>query len=132
MSKKKLLNLDELAGDEIVIILNGNEHKLKESTVEDFIANAKDIESVGKSASIEEEMELSKKMLKRSFPTLKDEDIMNLTMPQINKLVQFARDAGGESKVEEEIKQDAAKEGGAATGSGESSQTTTSDSSSAA
>lgn len=93
----KFLDLDAVHSDvEFTIKLKGKEHKLREATVEDFIVNAKAIENLTMNASPTKELEITMQMVKRSFPTVSDEDLNGLTFSQLKAIADYAREANGE------------------------------------
>ena len=93
----KLLDLDAVAAEsEFVIKLNGTEHKLKPATVETFVANMKELEKLGVSASVAEELEVTIGIILRAFPTVTEAEVRALTMQQIKAISDFARTANGE------------------------------------
>lgn len=104
MTEKKpgpiVLDLDELVKDEFVVKLNGREHKLHQVTLGTFLENIKDIEKIGKSASIEDEIGLTRKMLQRAFPSMETADLDGLTVAQMNKILDFAYENNGQKAGE--------------------------------
>lgn len=109
MSNPKIIDLDVLTQDTIAFRLNGKTHELKPVTFKDFLVNMKDLEKVGKAPSIEEEMELSKKMLLRAFPSLTSEDIDNMTMGQMQLIVNEAHKFNGQSEGAQQATSEAEK-----------------------
>lgn len=92
------LDLDNVTNNvEFALKLKGKEHKLVEASVQTFIDNTKDIESLGVNASQSEEMDVTIRIIKRSFPTISDEDLMGLTMTQLKAINDYARTASAEN-----------------------------------
>jgi hypothetical protein len=109
MSNPKIIDLDALVQDTIGFRLAGKVHELKPVTFKDFLENMKDLQKVGKSPSIEEEMTLSKRMLLRAFPTLTEDDVDNLTMSQMQMIVAEAHKFNGQSEGAEQATAEAGK-----------------------
>lgn len=113
MTEKKpgpiVLDLDELVKDEFVVKLNGREHKLHQVTLGTFLENIKDIEKIGKSASIEDEISLTRKMLQRAFPTMETADLDGLTVIQMNKILDFAYENNGQKAGEKKAEEGASQ-----------------------
>jgi len=111
MTEKKsgpiVLDLDELVKDEFVVKLNGREHKLHPVTLGSFLENIKDIEKIGKAASIEDEIGLTRKMLQRAFPTMEMNDLDGLTLVQMNKILDFAYEHNGQKANEKKNSEEA-------------------------
>lgn len=103
-----VLDLDDLVKDDFVVKLKGKEHKLHPVTLGTFLENIKDIEKIGKSASIEDEINLTRKMLQRAFPTMDVDDLDGLTLGQMNKILDFAYEHNGQKANEKK----ATEEGG--------------------
>ena len=104
----KYLDLDAVKQAEVVVKLNGKSHKLKPVSVSDFVENTKLIASLGPNADLETEMATIIKMLLRSFPTMVETDLTNLSFDQLNKLLEFAKEFGGQKSVEDEITKESA------------------------
>jgi hypothetical protein len=102
----KILDLDELVKDEFIVKLNGKEHKLHPVTLGTFLENVKDIEKVGKAASVEDEIAMTRKMLQRAFPTMETSDLDGLTMLQMNSILEFAYENNGQKATEKKLKED--------------------------
>lgn len=109
MSNPKIIDLDVLAEDTIGFKLNGKVHELKPVTFKDFLTNMKDLQNVGKAPSIEEEMNLSKTMLLRAFPSLTSDDIDNMTMAQMQLIVAEAHKFNGQTEGAKEATKEAEK-----------------------
>jgi hypothetical protein len=79
------------------------EHKLAPLTVDDFIANTRAIEKFTAGVvTAEAEIDMITGMLMRAFPTMTKEMLGRFTLPQLNKLVEFAQEHNGQKKVETE------------------------------
>jgi len=88
----KVLNLDELQKEERVLKLKGKTHVMKETSVQDFIDTAKlieDMEKSGEKLSIAQEMELTKDMIMRRFPTVDESEIGGLSVKMLRAVVEF-------------------------------------------
>lgn len=97
MTKKvKLLNLDTLAEskEELVVVLNGKEHKLKEMSVSDFIWAQKNLKDVSQGSSEEEVVKSLVAMLLRQFPTMSESELMELSASTLNQLTEFVQSVG--------------------------------------
>lgn len=91
------LDLDAVAEEtKYSFKLDGVTHELKITTVDDFIENTRLIESLGTSATMDDEIKVIVKILCRLLPSLNEERLRKLTLPQLRKLNEWARGAGGE------------------------------------
>lgn len=107
MAVTNFLDLDAIAEQEqFSFKLNGKVHMLKVATVATFAENMKEIQSASLDASLDEEVTLIVKIVKRAFPTMVDEEIQNLTLPQLKRIANFALQAN--SQVGETETRDAA------------------------
>lgn len=105
----KFLDLDAVdVGPEVVIKLQGVEHKLKPISVEDFIVNTKALQSLGAEADFEAEVGMVVDMLTRAFPTMTTDMLKKLPMAALNKMLDFANANNGAAAVKEEAKAEAA------------------------
>ncbi|MFA9261790.1 MAG: hypothetical protein ACEQSB_00320 [Undibacterium sp.] len=96
----KLLDLDKVAPAVVMSLkLNGKTHKLKEIDVETFIENMKEIEQLSVGGSAVDEINMSIKIILRSFPTLTDKELRKLTLNQLTAISNYAR-SGGEDEAE--------------------------------
>lgn len=95
----KILNLDEITPPlEVVVKLNGKEHKLKTFTVEDFVENTKLAQSVtGTELTVEEEVNIVIKMLIRAFPTMSESDLRSMSLDKLSAILEFARENNGQA-----------------------------------
>jgi hypothetical protein len=99
------LDLDAIAeGAELVVKLKGKEHKLKQASVADFIANTKQLQKLQGKMTIEEEFDQLIEMILRCFPTMKRDDIDGMTVPQMNRLVATAFEMNGQQEAGEALK----------------------------
>ncbi|QIG75621.1 hypothetical protein EVC20_050 [Rhizobium phage RHph_Y2_17_1] len=78
----------------------GVEHKVEETSVSDFIATARAIESLSVDASVEKELEVSISIINRCLPTIPVEDLRTLKLSQLQAIKDFVMTANGE-KAEE-------------------------------
>jgi hypothetical protein len=98
MSNTKLLDLDAVVSPvDFGFKFKGIVHKLVEPSVEDFLNTMKEVEAVSLSASPAEEIEITIKMIKRSFPSIEDADLRSLKLSQLRELSEWARTAGGQT-----------------------------------
>lgn len=110
----QFLDLDAVAPKvDFSLKLNGVDHKLEEPSVEVFITNMQDIEKLALEASPREELELSIKMIMRSFPTIKEEELRALKLSQLQAIGDFARQASGQDASKEAAKDEKDAEGNA-------------------
>lgn len=93
----KYLDLDAVASKaEFTLKLNGKEHDLKVATVETFIANMRDLESLSMNASAADEMKVALAIVKRAFPTISENELNELNILQVKAIADFAQSANGE------------------------------------
>jgi hypothetical protein len=105
-----ILNLDELAtGTEKVLKLKGKEHALKVLSVRDFIKNAKQSIELAKTDDAVVHLESLVELVKELFPSLTDEDLNDLSMNQLNAILEFARPKAERQADEAESKKGKAK-----------------------
>lgn len=93
----KILDLDALVQEQIIVRLNGRDHELRPVTLKDFAENAKDIETMGKAPSLEEEIKITKRMLARAFPTMTETDFDGLNMAQMQAVIDYAHSNNGQN-----------------------------------
>jgi hypothetical protein len=104
MAKTKLLNLDTLADEELIVVLGGKEHKLKEMSVADFIWAQQNLKSVSQKSDEVEIMESMIGMFLRQFPTMERKDLESLPLQKLNQMAEFVQSfgmKGAEKAVEE-------------------------------
>ena len=106
-SNPNYLDLDEIGTqDTMVVKIRGREHKLREATVDDFIANTRESQRLAKDAKTpDEELEAILNMILRAFPTLTRTDLGGVSMSNLNKLLASAfamngQDAGIQAQAE--------------------------------
>lgn len=110
---KFYLDLDAVAPNvEFTIKIGGEVHKVKESSVEDFIANARAIEKLAMNASPIDEIELILEIITRALPTCPPETLRKMTLGQLLGIRDFVMTANGE-KAEEVPAEGASAEGNA-------------------
>lgn len=98
MSTVKYLDLDAIAEEAVFTLkLNSKEHKLQVATVKMFAENMRDVQETTLDASITDELKVIVRIVKRAFPTMTDEDIENLTLPQLRTIADFALKASSEA-----------------------------------
>jgi len=97
MTKVNFLDLDAVASTvDFTIKIKGVEYKVEESSVDDFIANAKAVENMGMSASPADELELILSVLKRALPSCEEGVLRGLKLSQLNRIREFVMTANGE------------------------------------
>lgn len=102
------LDLDAVVPErEVVLKLDGNQHKLATITLEDFVKNNALIQSL-QGKDMEAEVNGLVDMLDRSFPSVTRERLFKLTLPQLKQLMQFANDNNGSTVVDAEVKKETA------------------------
>lgn len=105
MSTPKILDLDALVSDVLIVRLKGKDHPLKQATLNDFLMNAKDLERMGTAATIDDEMVTTTNMLKRAIPSLTDDDINGLKMIELTALVDWVHQVNGQKDTEKAAKE---------------------------
>src|SRR5690606_28278618 len=97
------INLDAIESAPLAVIrVDGKEHKLVSITVEDFIANFKDVERLSLSASVLDEVEVLTSVILRGFPTLKRESVLKWPMEYLQRIAMVVRNGGIEELVDTE------------------------------
>jgi hypothetical protein len=86
-----LLNLDDLAKVEKSLKLKGKKYPIVELSVENFIAAMKEAEELDAKGDLKlhENIARTVQHIARVIPTLPEEDIRGLTVPQLTALVAF-------------------------------------------
>lgn len=105
MSDNKIfLDLDAIVPEkDVFIVLDKQEHRLAPLTVEQFVINMRNMEKLGKgNLDVETEQGMIVNMLEQVFPTVPKSRFNQMTMVQLNTLIEFARTEGGETKVQQE------------------------------
>ncbi len=93
----KYLDLDSIASDvNFTIKLNGKEHQVIETTIEDFIANSELVEAQGLHSDPAKELKLMVKIIKRSVPTVDEAELLKLRFSQVAAIKEFVMTANGE------------------------------------
>jgi hypothetical protein len=101
MSNINYLDLDSVASSvDFTIKLGGVEHKVEESSVDDFIANAKAVEALALTASPVDELNLILGILGRALPTCNEAQLRKLKLNQLHKIREFVMTANGEKGEE--------------------------------
>lgn len=100
----KYFDLDEVAQEEVVICIFGEDYPLKPVSVDDFIKNTRE---QADQAQLDENdiaghMELTKKTLRRAFPDLPEDIFTRMTMRQLQKLVVLAHGMNGQTEAANE------------------------------
>jgi hypothetical protein len=96
---------------DVVAKLGGKEHRLVPVTVDDFVANTKLLQTLGKTGDFEEEISGLIKIILRAFPTMTEDMLRKLPLVNLNKLMGIAQDHDGTKKVTGEVQEQAAAEG---------------------
>ena len=98
------LDLDTVDAPTVIIRLNGVEHELKQISLADWIANTKEVQNlVAASGDLEIESNVIIAMIVRSFPSLKTEDLLNMPLIKLNKILAFANGNNGTDDVKKEV-----------------------------
>ena len=96
MSTAKYLDLDAIAEEsQFTFKLNGKEHQMRVATVATFAESMREIQTLALDASVESELEVIVRLVKRAFPTMSNEEVQNLTLPQLRHINDFVFDAIG-------------------------------------
>lgn len=99
MSKVTILDLDAVIPErEVVVKLDGKDHKLVPVTLEDYLKNTKlirDLATGGEDVDFQKEFDIAIDMVDRAFPSITKDRLQKLTLIQLNKLAEFARGADG-------------------------------------
>lgn len=91
------IDLDEVVAEtEMTLKLNGKEHKMRQTDVETFVQNLKDLDKLGLNATMVEEVETTVAIVQRAFPTITPAELRKLTLPQLKKISDAARGVSGE------------------------------------
>lgn len=104
----KVLNLDDLAPEERVLRLRGNEYKMRPMTVADFIEATREAEKAQKDAEAEQrEIPLSETVEKlvdviiKSFPDCPRSELSSLSVSQLTAILEFMADKKPEEGADE-------------------------------
>lgn len=93
----EIINLDDIAeAPKLRIVVDGETHEMVEPTVNTFIENMKDIEGLKVGGSVSDELEVAIRIILRSFPTLKAEELRKWRMSRIEQLSMIARGESGQ------------------------------------
>jgi hypothetical protein len=104
MSNTKYLDLDAVSGKvDFTVKLGGVEHRVKESSIQDFIDNATMLEGLALQATVKEELEVTIKIIQRALPTASEADLRNLSFTQLDAIRNFVMTANGEKAEEEKV-----------------------------
>lgn len=109
--KTQYLDLDAVLADEpeVVVKLNGKEHKLAPLSVKGFVENVKQAQALPTEPSIDQEVDMMVAVLLRSFPTMSRDELLKLNFSHLNRIVEFSQNATGQAAVEQEAAKDAAE-----------------------
>lgn len=98
----KILNIDELVQESpLTIHVDGEDHKMKIPTMEDFIKNLKDLEDLAAAPNMLAETEATIRMIARAFPTLTEDRVRQFPMPAVEQLFAIIREADPDAKVDD-------------------------------
>jgi Mg2+/Co2+ transporter CorC len=104
----QFLDLDAVSmPTEVVVKLDGKEHKLQELTVQDFIENTKDQAKLGETSTVEEQMDVMIAMIHRAFPTISEDQLRKLGLTKMTSLLNFALQNNGDADARDEAEQTA-------------------------
>lgn len=97
----KILNIDDLVEEApLVIEMRGKKHEMKPSTMGDFIANMKDLESLSAAPGVVAETEITVRIILRAFPTLTEADVMSWPTAAIGRIFDIVRGIDPDAQVE--------------------------------
>ena len=103
-TKTQFLDLDALLpAVEVTVKLGGKSHKLKQLSVQDFVANTADQQKLGEASTLAAEVETVVRMLHRAFPTITIEAFHKLELAKLYKLLSFALEQNGSDKASKEV-----------------------------
>lgn len=106
------LDLDSVEADiDFTVKLNGKEHRVRESSVSDFLANVRAIESLAVGASVEKEYGVIIGIIQRALPTVPEEELQALRLTQLHKIRDYVMTVNGEKAEEAAPAEGAAGEG---------------------
>jgi hypothetical protein len=104
----KVLNLDKIVTrKDVVIVLDGAEHIMKSPTVKDYIDQIKKAEEITKLSEIEsiesasKVLDLTIETLMKSFPTIKREQLENLSMEQLEAIRELVESSSNDDAPSE-------------------------------
>jgi hypothetical protein len=101
MTATKILNIDELLQDSpMKVIVDGKEHLMKNPSMKDFLENMKDIEKLSAAPSIVHETEITVRVIARSFPSLKESDVLEWPVSAIESLFGLIRGIDPDAVIE--------------------------------
>ncbi|MBO6507509.1 MAG: hypothetical protein JJ979_03320 [Roseibium sp.] len=120
MTKKnetQYLDLDAVVSERkrVVLKFKGKEHELKQVTVRTFVENTKALQEIGAQGSLEAETTAIIKIIRGSFPTLEEDELWDLGLDQLNKIMEFARENNGEAQISEGLEDEASDQGNSQT-----------------
>lgn len=99
----KVINLDDVAEEpQIVISVDGKRHPMVKPTVKNWLANLKLVEELGLNPSPVKEMEGGIDIIRRSFPSLTEEELLEWPLDRIQRLVDISRSMAAEVVAETE------------------------------
>ena len=94
----KIINMDDLAEEPILtIVCDGVSHNAQPTTIEDFIANMKLVESLTPQSTFLDEIEVCIKVIGRAFPTIGEEKIRKWQVTAIQKVFAAVRGFDGQN-----------------------------------
>lgn len=105
MSKVTYVDLDALVPDTLVLKFKGVEYALAPVTLADFLKNLSVMQTAGKTDDPKKAISLMRDILERAFPTAPKAMFEDMTLAQLNHLVQKVREFNGEARVEGEMEQ---------------------------
>lgn len=102
----KVLNLDELAPEQRVLTIKGQQYPMKEMTVADFIEITKEAQAAEsaerRELSLGEQVEMLVEAIVKAFPTCPREVLLGLALNQLTAILTFVRgEVPDEASVEE-------------------------------
>lgn len=99
----KILNLDDIEQSvDKRVTLNGEDHDFHPFTVDEFIAQLKEIEAVEKAGemTVVDYTEFAIKSILRGFPTIQEADLRKLSVTKLKALTDFIKAEADEAEAE--------------------------------
>lgn len=109
MTKTTFIDLDAVVSNPVTISFQGVDHKLKPVTVEDFVANMKEIQELGTAPGFDKELDLTLRMLSRAFPSITKESFGSMSIEQMQRLVSTIHEMNGQEAGMKSAEEAAAK-----------------------
>jgi hypothetical protein len=93
----KILDLDAIQSPAAFTIkLKGKEHEIRETSIGDFIETTRIVEQHAMKQGVVDDLELTITLIRRTVPTIPEEDLRSLTFTQLQAIQDFVQTANGE------------------------------------